>query len=74
MKKIIMLTTPVRADLFLPFEFKRLKLSNVKLSGAEVKKLSLRELEALEPVKEKKAEAEKQLLDYQIWNQNMVTC
>ncbi|MCK5521817.1 MAG: AAA family ATPase, partial [Thiomargarita sp.] len=47
------------------FEFKHLKLSDVKLSGAEVKKLSLTELEALEPVKEKKAEAEKQLLDYQ---------
>ncbi|MDM8562194.1 AAA family ATPase, partial [Candidatus Marithioploca araucensis] len=47
------------------FEFKHLKLSDVKLSGAKVKELSLTELEALEPVKEKKAEAEKQLLDYQ---------
>ncbi len=47
------------------FEFKHLKLSDVKLSGAKVKELSLTELEALKPVKEKKVEAEKQLLDYQ---------
>ena len=47
------------------FEFKYLKFSEVKLSGAEIKKLSLSELEALEPVKEKLAEAKQQLLDYQ---------
>jgi len=46
-------------------EFKYLKLTEVKLSGAEVKKLSLKKLEALEPVKEKLAEAKQQLLDYQ---------
>ncbi|EDN72005.1 hypothetical protein BGS_0936 [Beggiatoa sp. SS] len=47
------------------FEFKYLKLSDVKLSGAQVKKHRLTELEALEPVKEKFAEAKQQLLDYQ---------
>jgi hypothetical protein len=47
------------------FEFKYLKLSEVKLSGAKVKELSRQELEALEPVKEKLAESEQQLLDYQ---------
>ncbi len=47
------------------FEFKYLKLSDVKLSGAEVKKRSLEELKALEQVKEKWAESEEQLLDYQ---------
>jgi hypothetical protein len=47
------------------FEFKHLKLSEVKLSGAEIKELSLKELKALESVKEKKVEAKKQLLDYQ---------
>jgi hypothetical protein len=46
-------------------EFKYLKLSEVKLSGAEIKKLSFSELEALEPVKEKLAESKQQLLDYQ---------
>jgi hypothetical protein len=46
-------------------EFKYLKLAEVKLSGTEVKKLSRSELEALEPVKEKLAEAKQQLLDYQ---------
>jgi hypothetical protein len=47
------------------FEFKYLKLSDVKLSGVQVKELSIQELEGLEPVKEKLAESEKQLLDYQ---------
>jgi hypothetical protein len=46
-------------------EFKYLKLSEVKLSGVEVKKLSQRELEALEPVTEKLEESKLQLLDYQ---------
>jgi len=46
-------------------EFKYLKLSEVKLSGAELKKLSITELEALEPVTEKLKEAKQQLLDYQ---------
>jgi len=45
-------------------EFKYLKLSEVKLSGAEVKELSRCELEALEPVREKLAESKLQLLDY----------
>ncbi|MEK8019694.1 MAG: AAA family ATPase [Candidatus Parabeggiatoa sp.] len=45
-------------------EFKYLKLSDVNLSGAKLKKLSITELEALEPVKEKLAESEQQLLDY----------
>ncbi len=48
------------------FEFKYLKLSEVKLSGEKVKALSLTALEALAPVKEKIAESEKQLRDYQI--------
>jgi len=48
------------------FEFKYLKLSDVKKSGAELKELSLFELEALEPVKEKLFESKKQLLDYQM--------
>ena len=47
------------------FEFKYLKFSDVKKSGAELKELSLSELEALEAVKGKLAESEKQLLDYQ---------
>ncbi|MDM8557320.1 AAA family ATPase [Candidatus Parabeggiatoa sp. HSG14] len=47
------------------FEFKYLKLGDVKLSGVELKKLSQAELEALEPVKEKLEEAKQQLLDYQ---------
>ena len=48
------------------FEFKYLKLSDVKKSGAELKELSLFELEDLEAVKEKLAESEGQLLDYQM--------
>ncbi len=48
------------------FEFKYLKLSDVKKSGAELKELSLFELENLEAVKEKLAESEGQLLDYQM--------
>jgi len=46
-------------------EFKYLKFSDVKKNGAELKELSLSELEDLEAVKEKLAESEKQLLDYQ---------
>jgi len=46
-------------------EFKYLKLSDVNLSGAELQKLSITKLEALEPVKEKLVEAKQQLLDYQ---------
>jgi hypothetical protein len=46
-------------------EFKYLKLSEVKLSGQEIKKLTQTELEALEPVQEKLAEAKQQLLNYQ---------
>jgi hypothetical protein len=46
-------------------EFKYLKLSEVKLSGEKIKKLSQTEWEALEPVKEKLVEAKQQLLDYQ---------
>ncbi len=47
------------------FEFKYLKLSEVKLSGASVKALTIKELKTLEPVQEKLAESEQQLLDYQ---------
>ena len=47
------------------FEFKYLKLSDVKKSGAELKKLSITELKALEPVKEQLVESKQQLLDYQ---------
>ena len=47
-------------------EFKYLKFSDVKKNGAELKELSLSELEGLEAVKEKLAESEKQLLDYQM--------
>ncbi|MEK8020434.1 MAG: AAA family ATPase [Candidatus Parabeggiatoa sp.] len=47
------------------FEFKYLKLYEVNKSGNELKKLSIEELEALEPVKEKLAESKQQLLDYQ---------
>jgi len=47
------------------FEFKYLKLSEVKLSGAELKAFTPKELKALEQVKEKLAESEEQLLDYQ---------
>jgi hypothetical protein len=46
------------------FEFKYLKLSEVKLSGEQIKKHSRTELEALAPVKEKLAEAKEQVLDY----------
>ena len=46
-------------------EFKYLKFKHVNLSGKAVKELSSLELEALEAVQEKLAEAEKQLLDYQ---------
>jgi hypothetical protein len=47
------------------FEFKYLKLSDVGMSGEKVKTLSIEELKALAPVKDKLAESEKQLLDYQ---------
>jgi len=46
-------------------EFKYLKLSSLKLSGEKLRELSISELKALAPVKEKLAEAEKQLFDYQ---------
>jgi hypothetical protein len=46
-------------------EFKYLKLSEVNLSGAELKKLSITELEALKPVKAKLKDSKLQLLDYQ---------
>ncbi|WP_216092582.1 PD-(D/E)XK nuclease domain-containing protein, partial [Candidatus Marithrix sp. Canyon 246] len=45
-------------------EFKYLKLSEVGLSGEEVKKLTVAKLEALEPVQEKLEQAKQQLLDY----------
>ena len=54
--------TPLKNFLF---EFKYLKLSEVGLSGEELKRLSMEELEALELVQEKLADAEQQLLDYQ---------
>ncbi len=47
------------------FEFKYLKLSEVNLSSEKLKKLTQKELEALESVKDKLAESKKQLLDYQ---------
>jgi hypothetical protein len=47
------------------FEFKYLKLSDVGMSGEKVRTLSIEELKALAPVKDKLAESEKQLLDYQ---------
>ncbi len=47
------------------FEFKYLKLSEVNLSGEEVKQLSIEELKNLEAVTDKIAEAETQLLNYQ---------
>ncbi|WP_069469824.1 AAA family ATPase [Candidatus Marithrix sp. Canyon 246] len=47
------------------FEFKYLKLSEVKLTGNELKLLSMEEVETLDLVQEKLAEAEQQLLDYQ---------
>ncbi|MEN8220406.1 MAG: AAA family ATPase, partial [Pseudomonadota bacterium] len=46
-------------------EFKYLKLSEVGLSGAEVREKSIEELMALSAVEDKLAESEKQLLDYQ---------
>ena len=46
-------------------EFKYLKFNEVKLSGEQIKKMSRSKLEGLEPVKEKLAEAEKQLFAYQ---------
>jgi hypothetical protein len=46
-------------------EFKYLKLSDVGMNGEQVIKLSIDELKALAPVKDKLAESEKQLLDYQ---------
>ena len=54
--------TPLKNFLF---EFKYLKLSEVKLTANQLKRLSIEELEALELVQEKLAEAEQQLLDYQ---------
>ena len=54
--------TPLKNFLF---EFKYLKLSEVKLTGNELKRLSMEEVEALQLVQEKLAEAEQQLLDYQ---------
>ena len=47
-------------------EFKYLKLSEVGLSGEEIKKLNVAELEALESVQEKLEQAKTQLLDYQM--------
>jgi len=47
------------------FEFKFLKPSDLNLTGAEVKKMSQAELEALKPVRDKLADAKRQLLDYQ---------
>ncbi|HIE02661.1 MAG TPA: AAA family ATPase, partial [Thiotrichaceae bacterium] len=46
-------------------EFKYLKLSELELSGDEVRELTIEEIKALEPVKDKLAEAKKQLLAYQ---------
>jgi len=54
--------TPLKNFLF---EFKYLKLSEVGLSGEELKRLTMAELEALELVQAKLADAEQQLLDYQ---------
>jgi hypothetical protein len=45
-------------------EFKYLKLSEIGLTGKELKKLSQTKLEALEPVKQSVADAEQQLLNY----------
>ena len=47
------------------FEFKYLKLSEVNLSSEKLQKLTQKELEALESVKDKLAESKQQLLDYQ---------
>jgi hypothetical protein len=46
-------------------EFKYLNLSKVGLSGEQAREKSIDELKALTPVKQKLAESEKQLLDYQ---------
>jgi hypothetical protein len=46
-------------------EFKYLKLSHLGFSGENLKKLSIEELKMLAPIKEKFAESEKQLFDYQ---------
>jgi len=46
-------------------EFKYLNLSKVDLSGEQAREKSIDELKALTPVKQKLAESEKQLLDYQ---------
>jgi hypothetical protein len=46
-------------------EFKYLNLSQVGLSGEQAREKSIDELKALTPVKQKLAESEKQLLDYQ---------
>jgi len=48
------------------FEFKYTKLSQVELSGKQVRQMSLKELKALAPIKQKLKESEQQLLDYQI--------
>jgi len=47
------------------FEFKYLKLSQLELSGEQVRQMSLKELKALAPVKQKLSESEQQLLNYQ---------
>ena len=60
--------TPLKNFLF---EFKYLKLSEVGLSGEELKRLTMDELEALELVQEKLADAEQQLLDYQSSLENL---
>ncbi|RKZ78402.1 MAG: AAA family ATPase, partial [Candidatus Parabeggiatoa sp. nov. 1] len=46
-------------------EFKYLKLSDVKLSGEQVRQLTVSELKALAVVKQKLTESENQLRDYQ---------
>jgi len=46
-------------------EFKYLKFSEVGLSGEQVRQLSIDELNALPPVKQKLTDSKKQLLDYQ---------
>jgi hypothetical protein len=46
-------------------EFKYVKLSEVKLSGEKVRKLSIDELKANKTVKQQFVEAEEQLVDYQ---------
>ncbi|OAD18771.1 AAA-ATPase-like protein [Candidatus Thiomargarita nelsonii] len=46
-------------------EFKYISLANAELSGEKAKPMSVDELKALAPVKQKLAESKKQLLDYQ---------